>query len=878
MEYESVLIVFSEPIQAGPAFNNIKIVGQDYNGYNSRNININKSISGSSLTLTPDSFWASGDYTVTVPVNSIKNMAGNGLAMVFTSNFRADTTPPTLTATPAGGTYTGGQVVTLTATDNLDPNPSIYYSTYGGIPNMRYTGPISISNTTTLKFRADDTSGNTSFKKVIYTIATDTTPPMVSASPAGGTYSTAQTVTLTATDNLDPNPAIYYTLNGTAPTTSSSRYTGPISVGSSLSLSFMAVDASGNSCPVQTLIYTILPPSSSAVSVYSFEIPTSTLVTIQGSNVKIGVSRIIRVDTPTGYYLFTSGNIDGVTPGSAIELYSGYYNRISNFSISSSFDYITISYYGDLNESVNQVSAIYRQGDYPEYEAVDIVKNGLKQLSINFSMTLPRYDDTEIRYLLYDRYYHQDTGIWPPEEGYLDWNYQQLCHNHPIPSMKFANTGEDVIYNSSLDMITNSPSLEYINSKMTYNNTTINKQETITYNNDPEAGFECMQSFAITNTKVTDSMVQFWLNKKSEYPAGAKKAAYGTFMTALTTLWLSDKLADEMASCLDVTWNRNTPTVVMSGVNSNGAYVHCQDPAMGMCVSGSADNLKFFKFVNSMMLSEVENVVLGSAGLHVNSTVSTIISGILEGKPFITLYDNETNRLMLMLEDNEQFFIIIDLNTGLVLDITNLNNSIYKGAASSENSYCYHDERTDNLCNNTQNSVNTLKEDTTDIHTWVGTAGGLLLVAGCLISGPVGWAVLGVGILSCAYGSGLFDDIYGPNPGYTNEWNWLEFGISLCTAGRGGMVKSAAQPIITNVGKNSVLVSKTPIKQSLTPAKIQYIEKFGNTNIMTRNQYGIKSTFGETDQEAMKTVLIEYGKNLGISKVLNGANNWVETS
>ena len=89
-------------------------------------------------------------------------------------------------------------------------------------------------------------------------ITIDTIVPIVNASLASGTYTTYQNVTLTATDNFDSNPTIYYTLNGTTPTTSSTRYTGPINIyKNSTTLKFMAVDAAGNQAPVQTMTYII---------------------------------------------------------------------------------------------------------------------------------------------------------------------------------------------------------------------------------------------------------------------------------------------------------------------------------------------------------------------------------------------------------------------------------------------------------------------------------------------------------------------------------------------------------------------------------------------------------------------------------------------
>ncbi len=85
----------------------------------------------------------------------------------------------------------------------------------------------------------------------------DTEAPIVSADLAEGTYNVPQSVTLTATDNWDPSPVIYYTLDGSDPTSSSAQYTGVIDISSTTTLKFMAVDAAGNTSPVHSVTYTI---------------------------------------------------------------------------------------------------------------------------------------------------------------------------------------------------------------------------------------------------------------------------------------------------------------------------------------------------------------------------------------------------------------------------------------------------------------------------------------------------------------------------------------------------------------------------------------------------------------------------------------------
>ncbi|MBI5603754.1 MAG: chitobiase/beta-hexosaminidase C-terminal domain-containing protein, partial [Deltaproteobacteria bacterium] len=86
----------------------------------------------------------------------------------------------------------------------------------------------------------------------------ETTPPTTTATPGGGVYSTAQSVTLTCNDGAGSGcDKIYYTADGSTPTTSSAVYSSPINIAVTTTLQFFARDKSGNSESVKTQTYTI---------------------------------------------------------------------------------------------------------------------------------------------------------------------------------------------------------------------------------------------------------------------------------------------------------------------------------------------------------------------------------------------------------------------------------------------------------------------------------------------------------------------------------------------------------------------------------------------------------------------------------------------
>lgn len=85
------------------------------------------------------------------------------------------------------------------------------------------------------------------------TAGSDTTAPTVTANPAAGTYSGAQSVVLSANETA----TIYYTTDGSTPTEASSVYSSAISVAATGTIKAIAKDTAGNVSTPVSFAYTI---------------------------------------------------------------------------------------------------------------------------------------------------------------------------------------------------------------------------------------------------------------------------------------------------------------------------------------------------------------------------------------------------------------------------------------------------------------------------------------------------------------------------------------------------------------------------------------------------------------------------------------------
>jgi len=163
------------------------------------------------------------NYTGTV------NLTGTGTGIVYISDGGYCSEPS------CSGSVQAGTDITLTAA----PEPGSLFSGWSGCDSLDgFYGCRIVMN---------------SAKTVTATFTTDSRPLNITASPAGGTYATPPTVGLIA----NKDAAIYYTLDGSTPTTSSTPYSGPIQLTGPATLKYFGQDGLGASSTVKTETYAI---------------------------------------------------------------------------------------------------------------------------------------------------------------------------------------------------------------------------------------------------------------------------------------------------------------------------------------------------------------------------------------------------------------------------------------------------------------------------------------------------------------------------------------------------------------------------------------------------------------------------------------------
>jgi hypothetical protein len=195
-------------------------------------------------------------YTGPIKVSATETLEAMAVAAGYLNSAVATAKYTLVAATPsfspAAGTFNAAPTVAISS---ATPGAIIYYTANGTTPttnSTKYIGPIKVSATETLEAIAAATGySNSAVATAKYTLVA-ATPTF---SPARGTFNAPQTAAISSTT---PGATVYYTTNGTTPTTNSTKYTGPIKVAMTQTLEAIAVETGYSSSTVATAKYTLV--------------------------------------------------------------------------------------------------------------------------------------------------------------------------------------------------------------------------------------------------------------------------------------------------------------------------------------------------------------------------------------------------------------------------------------------------------------------------------------------------------------------------------------------------------------------------------------------------------------------------------------------
>ncbi len=215
-------------------------------------LNVGSELYASYQNETRDNPGPAIKFTVPVVTNG-KVYVGAGYQVDVYGLLNAEQQTPVPSISPAGGAYGGPQQVIITDTITSAP---IYYTTDGTTPTVastKYTGAFTLSADATVQAIAS-ASGylQSPVASATYSFSTQTAIPQIL--PAAGSYSTPQSVTITDTTT---GAQIYYTTDGSTPTTSSLLYTAAIPVSSNTTIKTIAVASGLTASNIVTAAYSI---------------------------------------------------------------------------------------------------------------------------------------------------------------------------------------------------------------------------------------------------------------------------------------------------------------------------------------------------------------------------------------------------------------------------------------------------------------------------------------------------------------------------------------------------------------------------------------------------------------------------------------------
>lgn len=250
--------------------------------------------SGKSYTLSVQSTsYTFTSRAVNVGISSNYNPnSGNQWGVDFTAQSPA----PTVSSFAINNGSETATSLTVTLNNTCTNSPAYYMasesSSFTGASWQTYSTAPSFTlssggGTKTVYFKVKNSSGIES-SVVSDSIVVESTPPVTTANPGGGVYTTFKSIMLTPSETA----TIYYTINGSEPTSSSSIYLNAIPISSDTTLKYYAIDTVGNIESTKQENYYILSGNGSIADVKS---------AVNGASVRLGGKSLYLNRSSYGY-------------------------------------------------------------------------------------------------------------------------------------------------------------------------------------------------------------------------------------------------------------------------------------------------------------------------------------------------------------------------------------------------------------------------------------------------------------------------------------------------------------------------------------------------------------------------------------------------
>jgi N-acetylneuraminic acid mutarotase len=249
------------------------------------NANIHYTLDGSTPTITSPVYTGLLPLATSETINAIATAPGYLNSAVATATYVIQSVAAAPAFSIAAGTYTSAQTVVIS---DATPGVTIYYTTNGTTPTTSspvYSSPITVSTSETLQAIATAPSYLTSsvaLAAYVINLPAVSTPIF---NPPAGTFTSTQTVTIS---DATVGATIYFTTDGSTPTTASSVYSTPLAVSSSETVEAIATASGYGTSSIGSAAYGIdlLAPDFSIVS----SLPSLTLAAGQSGTTTVSIT------------------------------------------------------------------------------------------------------------------------------------------------------------------------------------------------------------------------------------------------------------------------------------------------------------------------------------------------------------------------------------------------------------------------------------------------------------------------------------------------------------------------------------------------------------------------------------------------------------